>query len=150
MFHSIFSYTHTAASPQTGSTQSSPAPSKRPKKTPRKQTPVASAKATNLPRESSPSLHPTDSSEQQTSSSQPATPDRLPAGVAARQREEGGPKLSAGSRRGRPTPRGRGTRVTDQASKLHQLTSGTSLTGRPMKEYVIETDSESSDSSSGS
>ena len=43
-----------------------------------------------------------------------------------------------------------GTRVTDQASKLHQLTSGTSLTGRPMKEYVIETDSESSDSSSGS
>ena len=133
-----------AASPQTASAQSSPTPSKRPKKTPRKQTPVASAKATSLPRESSPSLRPTDSSEQTGS---PATPECLP---AARQRDENGPKLSSGSRRDRPTPRGRGAGVTDQSSKLHQLKSGTSVSGRPMKEYIVETDSESSDSSSES
>ena len=74
---------------------------------------------------------------------------------------------SDGTMRKRPTSRGRGrgrgrgggggggeggrggvTDLSKQTPKLHQLASGMSVTGRPMKEYVIETDS--SDSSSGS
>lgn len=86
-------------------------------------------------------MRPTDTSEQTGSS--PATPDRQ----SARQKEESGP---AGIQHNRPTPRSKGAGATDQSSKLHQLKSSTSVSGRPMKEYVIETDSESSDSSSES